>query len=52
MGKRNRNKPVRVEVEFTEGYIERFTLEIMKMYEKRKRQQEIQEYNSDVYIKN
>lgn len=52
MRKNEKNKSVKIEVEFTEGYAERFTLEIMKMYERRKQQQERQEYNPDVYIKN
>lgn len=46
MGKSN--KPIKIEVEFTEGYEQRFTLEIMKMYERRKRRQEKETHSNSL----
>lgn len=41
MGKRQYQKPI-VEIEYTPGYQQRFTREILKIYEKRKREAEEQ----------
>ena len=42
MGRRERG-PIRVEVEFTEGYQERFTKAILKIYENRLKKAEKEE---------
>lgn len=40
MGKKTEGAKIPVKVEFTDGYQERFTTAIMKIYEKRIRQEE------------
>ena len=48
MAKKKERAPIKVEVEFTEGYEQRFTAAILKIYENRLRKAEEAAYRCEI----